>query len=507
MVARGRRFCSGAAIAWALFLAATSGAAQPSGTPPSAAQETEADASYKQHMSNGVKLFQDRNLTAAIAEFQAAYRAKPKASPLINIALCHKGLFHYPKAIGALETALAKHGDAMDPDDKRAAEEAIAEMSALLAHVTVTVSPKHATLSIDGEDQPRGITEKPVPLGPGPHTFRARAEGHASVERSISVASGDKSQAVSLALVPDKGFVRIRANDAKTSIAVDQRPLAQGFWEGFLLPGTHLVQIYKPGGASTGVQVQVAAGVGQEIAIGKGGAAVVTPFRAIAQFGETGESGADPLAPPPMPDRPKLEPAAPAREPHLRGMYALATAAVFVPGTEPSDQSVPMGPGRSVGARLGYRMITALGLELMVDYESASNSDRVEASATSPAFESDYEANSLRFGGNMRFMSPGQRARFVAALGLGVAYDVFSLRKRFGLSASEVEQSASSANFYFNSEQGVEFNVGHVLIGLVMQQTFSTTGGLDEGSLALDKNALNIGLGVRVGYGSWVGSW
>lgn len=125
-------------------------------------------------MSNGVKLFQDKNLTAAIAEFQAAYTAKPKASPLINIALCHKGMFNHPKAIAALETALARHGDAMNPEDKKAAEDAIAEMSALLAHVTVSVSPRHATLSIDGEDQPPWIAEKPIPLGPGPHKISAR---------------------------------------------------------------------------------------------------------------------------------------------------------------------------------------------------------------------------------------------------------------------------------------------------------------------------------------------
>src|ERR1044072_2699300 len=82
--------------------------------PAEAATADPATEAYKQHMSNGVKLFQDKNYAAAITEFQAAYDAKPKASPLINIALCHKGMYQYPKAVASLRAALEKHGDAMD---------------------------------------------------------------------------------------------------------------------------------------------------------------------------------------------------------------------------------------------------------------------------------------------------------------------------------------------------------------------------------------------------------
>src|SRR6185503_15191403 len=59
---------------------------------------------YRLHMDNGVKLYQDKNFAAAIAEFEAAYKARPKASPLMNISLCYKSVFAYPKAIAALET-------------------------------------------------------------------------------------------------------------------------------------------------------------------------------------------------------------------------------------------------------------------------------------------------------------------------------------------------------------------------------------------------------------------
>ena len=92
-------------------------------------------------MENGVKLFQDTNFAAALAEFQAAYDAKPSANPLLNVALCEKALFRYPRAIAALEKALALYGGAMDPGDKKASEDAVRAMRALLGTVTVTVTP------------------------------------------------------------------------------------------------------------------------------------------------------------------------------------------------------------------------------------------------------------------------------------------------------------------------------------------------------------------------------
>src|SRR5262245_35808939 len=101
---------------------------------------------YKAHMENGIKLFQDRNYSAALIEFRAAYEAHPKASPLLNMALCYKAQFNYPKAIQTLEKALKEHADSMDANDKKAAEDAIREMRGLLAYVKVVVKPDAAVV-------------------------------------------------------------------------------------------------------------------------------------------------------------------------------------------------------------------------------------------------------------------------------------------------------------------------------------------------------------------------
>ncbi|WP_437732865.1 tetratricopeptide repeat protein [Sorangium sp. So ce1335] len=160
---------------------------------------------YRQHMENGIKLFQDRNYRAAIVEFEAAYKEKPKASPLFNVALAEKALFNYPRAIAALERALAQHRDTMDEGDEKTARSAIEEMRALLAYVTIELSPEDATLIIDGEEHPASPSgTRVVELGPGVHRIGARADGHVSAEQSVTVVSGERGKRVKLSLSPER---------------------------------------------------------------------------------------------------------------------------------------------------------------------------------------------------------------------------------------------------------------------------------------------------------------
>ncbi|MGK4001324.1 hypothetical protein WMF31_01770 [Sorangium sp. So ce1036] len=163
---------------------------------------------YRQHMENGIKLFQDRNYRAAVVEFEAAYKAKPKASPLFNIALAEKALFNYPRAIAALERALAHHRDTMDEGDEKTARSAIEEMRALLAHVTIEVNPPTAALLVDGEElPPSSSATRVVELGPGVHRIGARAEGYTSAEQSVTVVSGQRDRKVKLTLAPDRAAI------------------------------------------------------------------------------------------------------------------------------------------------------------------------------------------------------------------------------------------------------------------------------------------------------------
>ncbi len=428
--------------------ARAAGDPSPSAAPPSD--------SYKQHMTNGVKLFNDGNFAAAIAEFEAAYAERPRASPLVNLALCHKSLFHYPKAIAALELALGTHASTMEPEDKTAAENAIAEMRTLIGYVRIELSPSHAVLLVDDEPQPRGAADKPLPLGPGRHRIGARAEGYEDAEQTITVTSKDRDKIVRLALEPNKGWVVVKTDDPEMAIAIDQQPLALGQWAGLVEPGTHLVQMYRPGGPEYAFQVLVVAGKAQEVRPDVGGVPIAVP-RGLPT----------PPPPPPKIARPP--------DPPLRGAYALATGGVFLMLGEE-------GAGGMVGARLGYRISTPIGLEFLFDY--ANNPIATKGG------DSAVRLSSARFGGGVRLMSPGRKARFVATIGGGLAYNWL----RNGTSPGGVA--------FINLDTGFELDWSGVLVGLAAQQTL-LLGGTDTADVELADPRVTLGVGARIGLANW----
>lgn len=440
---------------------------------------------YKQRMDKGVRLFQDKNYEAAIVEFREAYNARPKASPLVNISLCYKGLFNYPKAIAALEEALAKHSDTMDEGTKKAAESAIVEMRDLLAFITIEVTPKDASITIDGDDLPEGALDKPIPLGPGPHRVGARAAGHAGSEQTITLASGEKDRKVRIALTPDKGFVTIRTDDPEMAIAVDQAPMGYGEWSGYITPGSHLVQMYKPGASTYNVQIAVAAGTTQEIRPGSGG----VPLQVT--------SGAPPPTPPlPPPSTKKKEEPSPPK----RGPFALVTGSLLVPFTHPLDMPSPEGnSGGSGGIRIGYRVNTPASFDFMFEYANVLTTSMDYSNI-------DYTLSSFRFGLNVRLMTPGRVVRFVGTIGGGLVYD--SVDFNASTRPECLCRDASGVDPFLMGELGLEFDFGGVLVGAALQSYFQSSRGIktddaDEAYAYTSAPLVHLGGGLRVGYALW----
>jgi len=442
----------------------SSGSAAPPPAPPPAPSEPSSADLYKQHMSNGVKLFNDENFGAAIAEFEAAYAERPRASPLVNLALCHKSLFQYPKAIAALEKALAHHGDTMEAEDRAAAETAIRDMRALLGYVTVEVTPPHAVLYVDDEALPAGAKDKPLPLGPGKHRIEARAEGYESAEELVTVTSADRDKIVKFALVPNMGWVVVKTGDPEMAIAIDQQAMALGEWAGLVEPGTHLVQMYKPGGAEYAFQVLVVAGKAQEVRPDVGGVPIALPKAATSkQTKKKTVVAPTKIAKPPAPPQ--------------KGLYGQATAgAYYMFGEE--------GAGGMFGMRLGYRSSTRVGFEFIFDYmnnrvatEAPPDTDRVVLSIT-------------RLGGGLRLMSPGRTMRFVATIDGGLAYKWIGAGKSPG------------AVPFVNLDLGLEYDWSGVLLGVAAQQNVFMASD-DVNGRELSDPRVTIGLGVRIGYAGW----
>jgi hypothetical protein len=455
--------------------------------PLASAQSDVPTDAYRQHMDVGVQFYEQKNYSAAIAEFQEAYKARPKASPLVNEALCYKATFAYTKAIRALETALEKHSDTMDENDKKAAQTEIDVLRAVLSYVTFKITPAGAAVQVDGETYADAPAGKVVPLDPGPRSIRVVAEGYAPVDQIVTLASGPRE--LVYPLHPNMGFVKIKAVDAKYAIAIDQRALAYGEWTGLLAPGSHIVEMYLPGSPTPPYRVRVDVEVGQsyEITPGKGGVPIM--------------GNGLPVTPPPLPPPPR-PPAKP-----ITGPFALASISLFGPTEQPSAfNGENVSPGVAAGLRVGYRVNTPVSFDAMFEYSNIL--------VQKQAFEGvNYNLEMVHGGLNMRLQTPGKLGRFYGSFGGGIVYESldFSYKAPGTLTqcttpAAPTERTKSCTDVdgidgYFLIEGGLQLTFGNILVDLALGTYVQSVRGFGASTYGDWLPVLEGGL--RVGYAAW----
>jgi hypothetical protein len=486
--------------AWALGLvaatvfapsAALAGPAAPSKGAP-AKERDPADVEYDRHMDNGVKLYQSGNFTGALIEFEAAYKAKPKASPLINEALCFREQHKYPEAVSALETALREHADSMDAKNKQAAEKAIAEMKELFAFLSIVVTPADAKVTVDGDDKTPSELGA-IALGPDAHVVTVEAEGYKSHTEKVALAAGDK-RTLTIALESTMGTLRIFARLPTSAIEIDGKVVAHGEWSGPVGQGGHSVRIV---GESDTEPVDVAAG-------------------GIATIDKRKKPDA-PAPPAPPPSKPKPAP----RPPH--GFYGLVTGALLFTPAAPcaflgnpakcsavGTTDISRNAGGAAGLRGGYRVNTFAAFEGLFEYGNVSGGRADGAEG--------YSLTDLRLGPSLRLMSPGKLVHFVGTLGGGLALDFVKFKNTSGFTACTRNGASQcfeswGVDFFVASDVGLEFDIENVLLGASFNVTGNSLKGVDAnpksgvtGQLLNQfdqKAAFFFGPRVHFGYAFW----
>jgi hypothetical protein len=436
---------------------------------------------YQSHMRNGIKLFKEGLWDGAIAEFEAAYLAEQRPSPLINAALTYKKLANPAKAIDVLEMALRKHRASMAQEQIDAAEREIREMRALLAYVSVQVTPAHATLQVDDHAQKDWSSGQVLALSPGTRTLRAEAVGFAILETKIKVISGHDNALVALELEPTHGEVIVTAQNSAAVIEVDGNVVARGLYKDMLRPGPHVIKVTHDK-VEHSLSVQVAAG----------GRYTVTQ----SKDGELESDATAPLV------KPKDEFGLPFPE-ILRGIYGTGSFAFLaaypsIEGFEPNNDDRF---GAAVGLHLGYRVADWAGFEGFGQYSDV----RVSGKVPGHGEDVNMVLRSLRLGLQLRAMFPGRAwFRFLGTAGGGAMIEWLEWRGE--PAASPIFLDEQGVGPFGQIDLGVEFELSQVLIDLLIQHTVQGTKHFD---LDNERNAFGtkpmflIGPSVRVGYGLW----
>jgi len=477
-------------VAWVVCFAVPC-PAQPDapGSTPHAEPPQETLTEARRHFDNGIKLFHDENYAAALAEFEATYALKPGASSLQNIALCQKALFRYADAAQTLARLLDEHASELSEVERNNVRAALQELTALTRRVVFRVTPADATLSIDGIALSAGARSRGVVLNVGEHQVSASAPGYASQTLPVRVASGRAPAIIELRLEPTAGFVTVVTQQKAAAIAIDGQALEYDHWSGPLEPGEHVLQIYKPGHETVEEIFEVDIGETKLIRASAGG--------------ELEESSGT------------VDPAGPT--PKLVGWYGLGAFNLMLVPDEPDGvdvkNSLNGGGAMSWGGRAGYRLLTPLAVELLleggltsvtdacIDEPSNPNWRRIEGHSCSEGEAGlAYEIWAFRLGGNVRAFSSGRRARFASTLGFGAVQHRFELER----TVNDDSLEAAALNAYVLVEIGVQFNLQRFLLEADFVTYVESRGAWGEGQNLFNEGGLkSLGIGLKAGWGEW----
>ena len=431
------------------------------------------------HFKSGTRLYRNGNYGGALAEFEEAYRLKPGAGSLQNIALSQKGLFRYSEAAGTLEQLLARHSAELTDGERQAVNEALGELKALVTSIQLRVVPESARVVLDGRQLAPADWAAPLVLNVGEHTLSVDAPGYAPEKRLLRLAGGRRDVPVVVELRCVAGFVDVSSNDPTANIAIDGLPKARRAYRGPVEPDTdHLLQVYREGVET----------FEQTFSVG-----VCKTIQLTAELEDT-------ASPAPSEDPSAPLPAAPPKRPQT-GFYGLVSLDLLALPRQPVDLQSSRGGGLgALGLRAGYRLSRPIALDLRLDVGAL----QVENALDPEGRRRDYSLTAVHFGPELKLMTTGEKLRFVTTVGAGVVHHRLAISK---VASDELR----GLDPYFSLELGLGFSYRQFLgeIGLMAQIDGATT--LQSGFSGANENLTRnvgttlpmLGIGLRGGFSQW----
>jgi hypothetical protein len=145
------------------------------------------------HYERGLALYDEAQFesqyTAAMAEFEAAYRLSHRPAMLFNIAQLHARLGHAVEAVDTFAHYLAEAGE-IDPERRAVVEAEMALQQTRVGAVDIDVAYEGAVVVIDGVSVGTTPFEAPIRVSAGDHVVEVRVPDEVTEPQRVRVAGG-----------------------------------------------------------------------------------------------------------------------------------------------------------------------------------------------------------------------------------------------------------------------------------------------------------------------------
>lgn len=214
------------------LLVSSRGFAQPEAPPPQAASDAVQQA--RERFQRGAELYKEGSFDAAFAEFSRAYEIAPNYRVLYNLAQVELERHDYASAMRFFQRYLEDGGAEVDAERRAEVEREILSLKNRVAELTVKSNVPGVELSIDGAVIGTLPLAAPVLVSAGVRRIAARRDGYQPIDRTLSVAGGDKP-VLELELTPVQSAKPVAATAATQPGSSGGLPA--GAWIGFVAAG------------------------------------------------------------------------------------------------------------------------------------------------------------------------------------------------------------------------------------------------------------------------------
>jgi hypothetical protein len=144
------------------------------------------------HYARGLELAGQADYEAALREFTEAYRVSPHFAVLYNMGQAQFALGRPAEAIESLSKYLRDGQEQVPPARRQEVQAQIALLESLFAELTIATDQSGVLITVDGREVGRTPLYQPIRLATGTHKVSATMEGMAAVNRTVTLAPGDR---------------------------------------------------------------------------------------------------------------------------------------------------------------------------------------------------------------------------------------------------------------------------------------------------------------------------